>query len=205
MTGETSYLIGQRIVVIGTTCSGKTTLASQLSARLGVPHIELDALHWEPNWREAPLDVFRARVTQVISADAWIADGNYGKVRDLVWSCADTLIWLDFSLPVVLRRLAKRTLRRALTRQELWNGNRETLRGGFFSRDSLFLFAIKTHRRRQNENPMLLASPEYSHLAVIHLRSPREVEHWLAGIGWHPIRQSGTGSSARKLSGGSTT
>lgn len=182
MTGETSYLIGQRIVVIGTTCSGKTTLASQLSARLGVPHIELDALYWQPNWREAPLDVFRARVAQSLTAESWIVDGNYGKVRDLVWSCAETVIWLDYPLPVILGRLAKRTLRRVFTQEELWSGNRETLRGGFFSRDLLLVFAIKTHQRRRKENPMLLASSEYRHLAVFHLRSPHEVERWFAGI-----------------------
>jgi adenylate kinase family enzyme len=182
MTGKDSCPIGRRIAVIGTTCSGKTTLATQLSHRLGVPHIELDALYWQPNWREAPLDVFRARVAQALTAESWIVDGNYGKVRDLVWTRAETIIWLDFSLPVVLGRLARRTLRRVFTQEELWSGNRETLRGGFFSRDSLLVFAIKTHQRRRKENPMLLASPEYSHLAVFHLRSPHEVERWFAGI-----------------------
>jgi adenylate kinase family enzyme len=182
MTGKDSFPIGQRIVVIGTTCTGKTTLAARLSHRLGVPHIELDALHWEPKWCEASLDVFRARVAQALTAESWIVDGNYGKVRDLVWGCAETIIWLDYPLPVILGRLAKRTLRRALTQEELWNGNHETLRGGFFSRDSLFVWALKTYQRGRRENPVLFASPEYRHLAVIRLSSPRAAERWLAGI-----------------------
>ena len=74
----------QRVSVIGVTGSGKTTFAASLAARLRVPHVELDALHWEPNWTMAELDVFRRRVARQVSADGWVIDGNYAKVRDLV-------------------------------------------------------------------------------------------------------------------------
>ncbi len=168
--------------MVGTTGSGKTTLAAQLAHRFDVPHIELDALHWEPNWTEAPLDVFRARVTSALAAECWVTDGNYSKVRDLVWSRADTLIWLDYDLPVVFRRLVRRTFRRVFLRETLWNGNRETFRGAFLSRESLFLWALKTQKRRRREYPALLAQPEYAHLAVIHLATPRVAGRWLAQI-----------------------
>jgi adenylate kinase family enzyme len=182
MLSPPSNPIGQRIAVIGTTGSGKTTLAAQLALRLGVSHIELDALHWEPHWAEAPLDVFRARVTQALSLDTWVVDGNYSKVRDMVWGRADTVVWLDYSLPVMLGRLTKRTLYRIVTREELWNGNRESLRGTFFSRDSILLWALKTYRRRRREYPLLFAQPEYCHLTVIRLPSSHVTNRWLGNI-----------------------
>jgi adenylate kinase family enzyme len=131
--------IGQRVVVIGTTGSGKTTLAEQLAQIMNVPHIELDALHWEPNWVEASIEVFHSRVEQVIQQPTWVLDGNYSKVRDLVWARADTVIWLDYSLLVIMSRLLKRTIHRTLFKETLWNDNRESLRSAFFSRDSILL------------------------------------------------------------------
>ena len=173
---------GRRIVVIGTTCSGKTTLAAQLAHRLGVQHIELDALNWQPNWTQIPTDEFRALVADTLSTDAWVLDGNYSKSRDIVWPRADTIIWLDYPLPVILTRLFKRTLRRVFTREELWNGNRETLRGTLLSRDGLLAWALKTYRRRRKETPLRLARPEYQHLTLIHLTSPQAADHWLAQL-----------------------
>jgi adenylate kinase family enzyme len=120
---EYDFDVMRRIVVVGTTGSGKTTLAAAIAARLGIPHIELDALHWEANWTEAPTDVLRDRITRALSGAAWVVDGNYGKVRDLFWSRADTVVWLDYSLPVILWQLAGRTLKRVVTREELWSGN----------------------------------------------------------------------------------
>jgi adenylate kinase family enzyme len=182
MFPQPSNPIGQRIVVIGTTGSGKTTLATQLARRLGASHIELDALHWEPDWAAAPLDVFRARVTQALSLDSWVADGNYSKVRDIVWGRADSIVWLDYSLPVILGRLTRRTVHRIITREELWNGNRENLRGAFFSRDSIFLWALKTYRKQRRIYPPLFAQPEYHHLTIIRLPSPHVTNRWLDNI-----------------------
>ena len=174
--------IGQRINVVGVSGSGKTTLAHQLANYLNVPHIELDALHWNPDWEKPPVALFRARVADVLSAPAWTVDGDYSKSRDLVWARADTIIWLDYTLSVILIRLLKRTLRRVITQQELWNGNRENWRSAFFSRDSLFLWAIKTYPRRKREYPQLFKQPEYTHLVVIRLSSPRAASRWLADL-----------------------
>jgi adenylate kinase family enzyme len=175
-------VVGQRIAVIGTTGSGKTTLARQIAERLNIPHVETDALHWEPNWVEAPLDVFRERITRALAGDAWVIDGNYSKVRDIVWARADTIVWLDYPLALVLWRLFLRTMRRVVTRQELWGGNRESWRAQFFSRESLFLWALSSYPRRRREYPALFAQPQHAHLAVIRLRSPRETDAWLAGL-----------------------
>jgi adenylate kinase family enzyme len=173
---------GRRIVVLGVTGSGKTTLAATLAARLGVPHVELDALHWDRGWTEAPDDVFRARTAHALAGDAWVADGNYSKVRDIAWGRADTLIWLDYPLSLILWRLVRRTTGRIITRVELWNGNRETLRGAFFSRDSLFVWALQTHKRRRTEYTTLPKQPEYAHLQMIRLSSPAATRRWLEQV-----------------------
>lgn len=171
----------QRIVVIGVSGSGKTTLAGRIAQKLDIPHVELDALHWEPNWAEAPLDVMRARVKAATASDEWTLDGNYSKVRDITWPRARAIIWLDYSLPVVMWRIVTRSLRRAFRRQTLWNDNQESLQR-LFSRDSIVLWALTTYKRRRRQYPQLFARPEYAHLTVIRHRSPAETERWLADL-----------------------
>lgn len=168
----------QRISVVGTTGSGKTTLASQISQCFNIPHIELDYLHWEPSWIEAANDVMRARVTQAISGDSWVVDGNYSMVRDIVWSKADTVVWLDYPWNVVMRRILWRTLRRVVTKQQVCNGNWETWQTTF-SRDSVILWALRTYPQKRREYPQLFAQSEYSHLQIVHLRSPSDTKAWL--------------------------
>ena len=174
-------MVGRRIAVIGTTGSGKTTLARRISERLGIPHIELDALHWEPNWGETPLGVFRDRVDRALRGDAWVIDGNYSKVRDIIWLRADTIVWIDYALLRILWQLIWRTVRRIVTREKLWNGNREHW-DALFSRQSLIVWALNTHPRHRHEYPALVTRPEYAHLKLVQLRSPRETRVWLAGL-----------------------
>lgn len=163
----------RRVVVVGTTGSGKTTFAKRLARELDAAHIELDALHWEPGWREAEIDVFRARADAATSAsERWVVDGNYSQVRDFTWGRADTLVWLDYPFPRIVWRLFWRCLRRGVRQEELWNGNRERLSSNFLSRDSLFLWAIKTHWVRRRTYPAALATDEYGHLRVLRLRRP---------------------------------
>jgi adenylate kinase family enzyme len=171
----------QRIIVVGTTGSGKTTLARQIAARLGYPHVEFDALHWESGWQEAPDPVFRERVAAALSSPCWTADGNYRAVRDIAWSRAETIVWLDYRFSVVFWRLLRRSVTRVFSREELWNGNREELRL-LFSRESIMLWLFRSYWRRKREFPAQLQQPEYAHLRVIHLRSPRETARWLAAL-----------------------
>jgi adenylate kinase family enzyme len=171
----------RRVAVVGPSGSGKTTFSAALAARLGCPHVELDALHWEPSWRMAELPVFRARVDAATAGDAWVSDGSYTKVRDLVWTRADTLVWLDYRRSLVLWRLIRRTARRLLTREELWAGNRERLRD-HLSKDNLVLYSYRQHARNRRAYPEALAEPAYAHLRVVRLRSPREGARWLARV-----------------------
>jgi adenylate kinase family enzyme len=168
----------RRIHIVGTSGSGKTTLAREIAARLNIPHVELDALHWQPDWTPAARDDLRARVTEALSGGAWVVDGNYSLLHDLTLAQADTIIWLDYALPIVLWRVTRRTTRRIIRRTELWNDNRERL-GAVFSRDSIILWALTTWGKNRRRYRELLARPEYAHLHIIHLRSPRETRIWL--------------------------
>jgi adenylate kinase family enzyme len=172
----------QRVVVVGTSGSGKTTFAATLAAGLGVPHVELDALHWGPGWTPVPTESFRARVDAATASGPWVVDGNYSAVRDLTWRRADSLVWLDYPLPMVLSRLMWRTLSRIWRGVELWGtGNRETWGNTFFARDSLILLAITQHGRKRRSYPVLLAG-EFAHLRTYRFRSPSAAEAWLRAV-----------------------
>lgn len=186
----------RRIHVVGTSGSGKTTLARQIAERLDIPHVELDALHWEPNWTPADKAVLRARVTGALAGGAWVVDGNYSALHDLTLARADTLIWLDYPLPVVLWRVTTRTMRRYFARAELWNGNRERLRS-VFSKDSIILWALTTWAKNRHRYRDLSADTTYAHVQVIRLRSPRQTRHWLQRLAaQQPLRVHSTSASS---------
>ncbi|MEW6092766.1 MAG: AAA family ATPase [Chloroflexota bacterium] len=172
----------RRIAVVGTTGSGKSTLAKTIASRLHVPHIELDAYHWEPNWVEAPREETRQRVEAAVREPAWVTDGNYGFLRDIVWAHAQVVIWLDYPLPLILWRLWWRTWRRVIEKENLWGTNYEKFWPQFFSKDSLFLWAFRTYKLRKKTYTVLLSSPEYPHLKIYHFKNPRDTEAWLGTI-----------------------
>ena len=170
----------KRMVIIGSTSSGTSTLAEQLANRFGFHFIDLDALHWEPNWQEAPLEVFRERVSFATQAPAWVLAGNYHIVRDLIWPQAEAIIWLDYSLPRIFWQLTRRTFTRWWKNELLWGTNYENLWMHFklWSDESLFHWLFKTYWRRKREYPILFAMPEYQHLKLIRFGHPRETDAW---------------------------
>jgi adenylate kinase family enzyme len=172
----------ERIVVVGTSCCGKTVFARQLAQSLGCPLVELDELYWAPGWTPKPNDEFRRLVAGAASATRWVIDGNYGRVRDILWPRATTIIWLNYSFPTVFARALRRTLRRTVAKEKLWHGNRESVARSFFSRDSILLWVITTFRRRRKELEALRASDTYPHLSWIEFRRPSDVEPYLKSI-----------------------
>ena len=156
---------------------------------MSIPHVELDALHWEPNWVEASLEVFRQRVSEAVDESRWVVDGNYSKVRDLVWGRADTVVWLDYSFTLVFWRVVIRTIRRILTKEELWNGNRERL-SSLIGGDSMPYWVIKTYSKQKREFPKLFSQPEYSHKKFISHGTPKETDAWLESLTEHSSPQS---------------
>ena len=179
---ETRIGNSDRVVVIGTSGAGKTTMARKLAQTLDRPHIEFDAYRHGPNWTETPDDLFREQLKEALQGDRWVADGNYGVARDVVWPRATMLVWLDYPIYVVMWRLFWRTMRRGVFRQRLWNGNRESLWQHLFSRQSLFLWALQTHWRRRRTLPSALSQPEHAHLDLVHLRSPGAAQRWLKAL-----------------------
>jgi adenylate kinase family enzyme len=172
----------KRIVVIGTTSSGKSTLAKQIAEKLNLQFVELDALYWEENWMPAPIFTFFERVENVVEAENWVIAGNYSSVRHIVWKRAQAIIWLDYPFHIVFWRLIKRTIQRAITKELLWGKNIEKFWGHlkiWSSDDSLIYWLFKTYWRRKRETPILLTFPEHKHLKVIHFKYPKETEAWI--------------------------
>lgn len=174
----------KRVIIVGVTSSGKSTLAEKLAERFDLNYIELDALHWEPNWQATSLEVFRARVEEATQAEKWIVAGNYREVRDLVWPKAEAIIWLDYSFRRVLWQLTRRSFTRWWTHELLWGTNREPLIDHFklWSEDSLYNWLFQTYWRRKREYPMLLSLPEHQHLRLIRFKRPTEAEEWIKNL-----------------------
>jgi len=171
--------LGQCIVVIGATGSGKTTFSQELGKILGYRVIELDAIHWLPDWQEAGWDDIRSQVDSLTNEPGWVCDGNYRQVRKVLWPKADTLIWLNYPFLIVFWRLFKRSLVRVFGKVELWNGNRERFRSLFMSKDSLFVWLFKSFPRHQKGYPLEFAKPEYQNLQIIRLMNPGQAKDWL--------------------------
>lgn len=174
----------KRVVVVGVTSSGKSTLAEKIAGRFGMNFIELDALHWEPNWQEVPLEVFRARVGEAIQAERWIVAGNYRAVRDITWPKAEAIIWLDYPFWIVFWQLTRRSFKRWRTKELLWGTNYEPLwiHFKFWSKESLYNWLVQTYWRRKKEYAVLLSQPKHQHLQLIRLKHPKETEAWLANL-----------------------
>jgi adenylate kinase family enzyme len=172
----------KRVAIVATaTGSGKTSFGRALARALDVPFVELDAIHWQAGWRELDAVELRRRVDPIVAGDAWVIDGAYrGKLGDLVLEHADTIVWIDLPRRVWLPRLLRRTLLRVVRRDELWNGNRESLRNVLFGRESLVAYALRTEPRRRHRYPRELAR-----FRVARLRSQSEVDAFLRSVVRH--------------------
>jgi adenylate kinase family enzyme len=163
----------KRVLVVGCSGSGKSTIARWLATRLGSPHVELDALHHGPNW--VPRPTFEADVDKATRAPAWVVDGNYAAVRELLWSRADTVVWLDLPRWLVEWRVILRSARRWAMRIELWNGNREPSPLAWLDPEHPVRWSWTKHREYRERYAQRFAHPTWAGLLRIRLRSPAEV------------------------------
>jgi adenylate kinase family enzyme len=182
-----------RVIVLGTSGAGKTTFAKRLAEAWGCPFTDLDDLHWEPGWVEAPDEVMVQRLQAAIAPPVWTISGNYTHLREHHWPRATMLVWLDYSRPLVMRRVFVRTLRRWWQREECCNGNRESLKMSFLSKDSILLWAWSSYHRRKTEFDGYFQTPPYPHLELMRVRTPREADELLAKLsGARPgVQQAG--------------
>jgi adenylate kinase family enzyme len=128
-------LQGRRIAVIGNSGLGKSTLAPALSRRLGLPHIELDALNWQPGWRALSIaepEAWSRVVADAVDRESWITDGNYSSgAQPHILPRATDVIWLDYSRRVIMARVLRRSFLRAISGRELWPGGPARRRRSF--------------------------------------------------------------------------
>ena len=178
----------RRVSVVGNSGSGKSTLARELAARIGVPCLELDSVFHQPGWEPLPPDEFQRLVAARAGEDGWVIDGNYSAVRPIVWARADTVVWLDLPKQTVMRQVAWRTVRRAVTKQELWNGNREPLINflSWAPEKSIISWAWHNHAKYRARYGAAAADPANAHLTFIRLASRRDVTRFLADPAGHP-------------------
>lgn len=171
-----------RYVVVGTSGSGKSTFARALAQAMTVRRIELDELYWGENWTPRPADEFTRSVSEFAVGDRWVVDGNFSKVRDVLWPSATHIVWLNFSRRVVFTRVLWRTIKRAVLRQVLWHGNRESIRKAFFSRESILLWSLSTYAKNQTKYAMLRSEPEFAHLSWLELETPSQARAFLSSL-----------------------
>ncbi|HKP61807.1 MAG TPA: hypothetical protein VJV78_33985 [Polyangiales bacterium] len=171
----------QRVNVVGVSGSGKSSFSRRLAALLDAPYLEMDALFWDPNWTEPPDEVFFERVRNAVGAERWVLDGNYSRTQSIKWPRTTSVIWLDYTLPIALRRVITRTLARVATGRELWAGNRESWRT-LFSRKSIVLWTLTTHARKRRDYTQAMSDPDWAQLRFIRLRTPAEAERFLRSL-----------------------
>jgi adenylate kinase family enzyme len=169
----------RRVMVIGTSGSGKTTFAGRLADRFGLTHVELDALFWLPDWQQPEESDFRARLDTALDIPGgWVVDGNYSRVQPEVLGRADMAVWLDLPMRICLWRVTSRAIRRARNREVMWGTNRERW-SQILGRRSLAWWVISTHGRHRRQNAARLADPAYAHLRVQRFRSTAAADAWL--------------------------
>ncbi len=167
-----------RIVVIGTSGTGKSSLARRIGKLLDTPVVELDALYHLPGWQSRPDDEFRELALEATAGDHWIVDGNYSQSREVVWPRAHMVIWLDYPRWLAMSRVIHRTLKRSITREELWNGNREPF-SNLLSLDpekSIIVWTWTTHGRRRQQYEDMVEDPQWAHIDFRRLSHPRELK-----------------------------
>jgi adenylate kinase family enzyme len=177
-------VVVRRVCVVGNSGSGKSTLAAALAGQLGANYLELDSVFHQPGWQPLERETFRQRIETFTQAPAWVVDGNYSAVRDIAWSRADTVIWLDLPRHRVMRQLLGRTLRRMATGVELWNGNRERWQNLFRldPQESILVWAWTKHAACRERYLAAQKDPANAHLTFIRLRSRKEAAALLARL-----------------------
>lgn len=170
----------QRIVIVGSSNAGKSTLAARLAKSLDAPFVELDAIYWLPNWVGRDDEDFGAKVREAVAGDSWVVAGNYRRVaQPFIWPEAQLVVWLDLPLRTTLPRLIRRSWERSRSGELLWGTNREVFWRHLKLWDqeqSLIAFLLRNHRAQRARYLDAMQDPQWAHIRFVQLRSPGEVE-----------------------------
>ncbi len=171
----------QRINVIGTSGSGKSTFANNLAAALDLPCFEMDALFWKPDWVESTDNEFLPKVAQVAARSEWVLDGNYSRTFDIKINRAQLLVWIDLPFLTTTYRVTRRAIKRSFSKKELWpnTGNRESLKKAFLSRESIIWWSITHYYPTRDKYENLMHSDTYEDIAFLRLTSRGQIARLL--------------------------
>ena len=172
----------KRVLVIGTTGSGKTTMARKVAEIIDGTALDIDDFLWQPGWVQRPKEEMLAMLVEPLSQERWTLSGNNRKNRDFYWSRADTVIWLNYSFWVVFSRLLMRTIKRVVMKEEVMPGCVETFHSQFLSKDSLLVWFFKTYWHRKKDYRKAINEDKYQHLTVLEFRHPRQAKQFLENL-----------------------
>lgn len=188
MVGDSAaepWPIGRRVIVLGSSCTGKSTLGARLALLLEVPFVELDALFWKPDWVETPDAEFQEKVLAATAGEGWVVAGGYHRqTQPVLWPRVQTIVWLDLPLLVSTGRIIRRSWRRSRDHELLWGTNYEKFWPQFklWDNDSLITFTLRTHRAKRRRYAAAMADPAWAHINWVRLRSQRELDAWLRSV-----------------------
>lgn len=171
--------MNRRILVYGTTGSGKSRLATRISELTAIPYHDADAITWQPNWQQVSAEVQREEFSRICAQEKWVLDSAYDGWRDVVFDRADLVVALDYSRALSLTRLIRRTTRRLITRELACNGNVESLRQ-VFSSDSILLWHFRSFSRKRRRIREWSVSPTGP--AMIRFSTPAAAQEWAESL-----------------------
>jgi adenylate kinase family enzyme len=176
----------QRVNVVGSSGSGKSTVGRQIATRLGLPFVELDDIHWRPNWTESTDEELFSNLGKALAGEGWVLDGNYSRTVPVKWKRVQLIVWLDLPYWLIMYQVISRTFRRSFNREILWAGNQESLTKAFFDKDSIILWSLSNLSRVRRGYSQAMSDDRYRHIQFVRLRSRREIREFLSAL---PIAQ----------------
>lgn len=171
-----------KIIIVGCSCTGKTSTGRLIEKELGLPHTDIDDLFWKPDWNGSTDEELSSKLEEVTSKEKWCLVGNYGRTNHITWPKADLIVWLNFPFPVVFRQSLYRTLKRIYTGEDICNGNKETFFKQFFTRESIIWWVIKTYKTNFERYNTRKKEKTYGDLPILEFYNHYEVRDWVESL-----------------------